>query len=191
MKKVVIFCAKLRMYLSEIPLIIIFAASIYLNGTMENLVKLYPLIIVSGAGIIMTFLFLFRICVISVEEIKSMGLFSSHDSAIINKDKTLILTLHKHRKLKIALFGNDGTAPELDWLKGDDYVPMDIYLYRESAVGGKGTVRRVLKYFDVPSNDIDELLSVNGGSKDYENITVTGERREDVFEVRIKFRETI
>ena len=179
------------MYLTEIPLIIIFAASIYLNDSLDTILKLYPLIVVTGAGIIFAFLFIFRVSVISNEEIKSMGLFSSHDSAIINKDKTLILSLHKHKKLKIALFGNDGRAPELDWLKGDNYTPIDIFLYRETAVGTKKTIKRVLKYFEVPEDDANDLILQKANKLEYENILVTAKIIDGVFEVKIKFKETI
>lgn len=191
MKKLIIFCAKPRMYLSEIPLLIIFVLSIYLNDSMDTFLKLYPLIIASGLGMVFAFLFIFRISVISTEEVKSMGVFSSHDRAVINKDKTLILTLHKHKKLKIALWGNDGAAPELDWLKSDNYVPMDIYLYRETAVGSKKTIKKVLKYFDVPDGAILDLISQKVEIFENDILLVTSNNRDGIFEVRIKFKETI
>ena len=87
MKKIFIFGTKLRMFLCELPLIFIMAVSIYFNPDMKTPGKLYPLIIAMAAGIIFMFIYLFRGVSISGEKIKSVGLFSSRDSIVVEKNK--------------------------------------------------------------------------------------------------------
>jgi len=149
MKKTHIPASPFYMYLTAIPLIIILVLSIISNSSSEGLLKLYPLILATAAAIIFILVYLFRYITVSVEEIKIFGLFSSRDKAIINKGKTLIMTETKKGVRLLTLFGNDGERPMLDWTQGEDYVPVDINLFRERIYGGKGSFSKILKFFDV------------------------------------------
>ena len=120
MKKKLFFpCTILRPFLVATPLVLVMAAAIRLNDAVDTLVKLYPLIIACGAGIIFTFIYFFRGITVSKDEVRYIGVFSSRDSAVINEGKTLILTLKAKNKVAIDLYGNNGVNAELDWLRGE------------------------------------------------------------------------
>lgn len=190
MKKTHLFCTRLWFYLSEIPAIALLVISIIFNNDSGGILKLFPLIIFSAAAIIFIFLYFFRMIIISYEEIKCVGAFSSKDSAIINKDKTLIFTVNSNNKIIVKLHG-DGGRPGYNWAKGENYLPKDIDLFREKAVGGLRSVKRVLEYFNVPKNDINEFLNAKNMEKEYQNYIVSRSTEEECATIKIKFKKTI
>ena len=158
MRKTFIFGTKLRMYLCELPLIFVLAVAIYFNPGMTNPGKLYPLIFVMAAGIVLMFLYLYRGVSISGERIKSVGLFSSRDSVLVEKNQTLVFTLRPKSMLKIELNSEDDT-PAFDWIDRNDPKRIKaLNVYRDVAVGGAPKVARVLRDFGVDENDIEKLL---------------------------------
>ena len=192
MKKKFLFCTKMRVYLIEIPLLILFFITLHYNKYSEEVMKLYPLLIFLGLAMIFILIYFFRAISISFEEIKYHGLYSSRDRADINEGKELIITVCEKRKLKVELFGNDGKPPELAWIKTDeDYVPVDIFLFRGKAVGGKGTLKSILKYFGVSDSDMDLIISEDSFFGDYEYVSLVSEIKEEKRVVRIKMKETV
>ena len=95
--------------------------------------------------------------------------------------------MHPRRIIRVAVFGSDGMPPMYGGL--DESV--DIYLFRAKAVGGKRAIKSVLKYFSVEDEDIALALSEDSYTKEYGNIILSVEKREDIREIRIKFLETI
>ncbi len=190
MKKTYLFCTKPHFFLCEIPPIILLIVSIFYNNYSEGLLKLFPLIIFSCAAIVFIFLYFFRMIIISFEEIKCIGAFSSKDNAIINKNKTLILTLHRRNKMTVRLFGSGGT-PGFDWAQGEDYQPINIDLFRERAIGNLSSVKRILSYFEIPLEDIRALEAANEYEKEYENFVLSKSTAEDEITVSISFTNTI
>ena len=190
MKKVILFCTKLRFFFVEIPPILLLLIAISYNDTVDTAIKLYPLIAVSVLFIIFVFLYFFRLIIISTEEIRSAGLFSSRDSAIINKGKALIITPLKKNKLRVVLFGKSG-IPDFSWAKNEGYENLEIDLYREVAVGGTATLKRIFKYFGVPSDEIKSILNTDFYKKEYKYFTLTASTENGVKEYRILFTETI
>ena len=194
MKKVFLFGTKLHMYLCELPIILIFASSIYFNGFVDGEVqpgRLYPLIIASGVGIVFMFVYLLRAVIISAEGVRSFGPFSSRDKAIINKDKTLVLTVRPKHRIKIELFGA-ADAPDFDWIKADDDdAKGDVNLYRDIAVGGNGAVSRVLSAFDVPKEDIMKMLSEDSFYGEYSIVAVTKTVTEHGPTYSVRFLKTV
>ncbi len=191
MKKKYISATPLAMYLTELPIIAIFTLSIIFNDSAGGFAKLYPLIIASALGIAFVFIYLFRLVIISTDEVKAVGLYSSRDKAVINKGKTLILTLKKKGRLVVTLFGNDGERPALDWAQGEGYMPIDINLFREKVEGKAKSVSRILTYFDIPREDIAKILESDNFNKEYDSITVSTEITEDKRDIKILFTETI
>jgi len=191
MKKTHIPASPFYMYLTAIPLIIILVLSIISNSSSEGLLKLYPLILATAAAIIFILVYLLRYITVSVEEIKIFGLFSSRDKAIINKGKTLIMTETKKGVRLLTLFGNDGERPMLDWTQGEDYVPVDINLFRERIYGGKGSFSKILKFFDVNEEDIERILTEEEYTVEYPDFTVTRITGEVAKDIKIYFKETI
>lgn len=190
MKKTYLFCTKIWFYLCEIPPIVLLIISLLYNSDSTGLLKLFPLIIISSASIVFIFLYFFRMIIISFEEIKCIGAFSSKDSATINKEKSLIFTLSPGRKMIVRLYGNSG-APGFDWAKNEDYEPTEIDLFREKAIGNMRSIERILSYFKVPDEDIKTLVRDDVYEKEYENFIVKKECVDNKTTVSIKFTNTI
>ena len=188
MKKTFLFCTKLRFFLSEIPPIILLFVTILHNNDSEGILKLYPLIAFSVISIVLVFLYYFRMISISTEEIRSLGVFSSKDSAIINKDKTLVFTIFPKSKMVVSLY-EKGTVPAFTWSKSDVFP--DVELFREKAIGGKRALTRVLSYFESPSEDIQEMMSKNDYTKVFKDFIVSKAAEENKTTYSIKFTNTI
>jgi hypothetical protein len=191
MKKLVLLSTHPLMLLTTLPIAVVLALSIYFNSYFESFIKLYPLIVVSALAIVFILLYLIRVVVISYDEVKIVGLFSSKDRAIINKDKTLIISQRRGRRLKVILFGNDGTRPALDWAQGDDFVPVDINLFKEIGYGGLGTIRRILRYFEVDENSVERLVSEERCNVCLDNLKISKTTVDGKFEYRILFLKTL
>lgn len=190
-KFTVLFCTKARMFLSEVPVIFMLCLAIFLNDKADSLVKLYPLIVVLSLFAIFIFIYFFRLIIITEEGVRTVGVFSSRDSAILNEGKTLILTKKTHGRLSVAVFGNDGTPPALDWAQNEEHELFDIFLYRERAIGGNGAIRRVLTYFGVSKEEADDALSLDVYEKEFEAFNLSAEKKEDIREIKIKFTKTL
>ena len=191
MKFKLLFCSKIWVYLTEIPVIILFLITRSYNDSSKTLLKLYPLLVFLALVMLFIVVYFFRVITISYDEIRYHGLFSSRDSAVINKDKTLIITMKSAKRLTVELFGNDGQPPALDWLKEDDYTPVDIYLFRGKAIGGKRTVASVLKFFLVSDEDFESVFNSDSFEKEYEFVSLKANKKEDVREIRLTMKETV
>ena len=189
MKKKYLFCTKIWFYITEIPLLYFLYVACYHNFTSENPLQFIPLILILSAVIIFIGIYFFRMISVSYEMIRFHGLFSSHDSAMINKDKTLIITLKRKSYLGIALYGNDGKPPMFEGLRDEGAI--DIYLFRGRAVGGKRTAVSILKYFGIPESDIAAAFDNEKHSSETEGISFTAEKIEDIRELRLKFKCTV
>ena len=190
MKSIYFFSSKLRVYLTELPMIIFLILSIAYNDKMDTRIKLYPLIIALSLLIIFTFIYFLRFVKISTDEVRCSGLFSSRDRAVIKKDKRLVLTLMKKRRILIEIFGI-GEAPTLDWVDPNDYVDSEINLFRTKSVGGKRAAKRLLSYFDIDKKDFDSIIDGESFKGEYEFITLISEIGKNGKEISLKFNETI
>ena len=190
-KRLSLFCTEWYMYLCEIPVLYVIYLCIKHNEDVDIPVKLYPLIIALVACAIFMFIYLYRIIEISYTEIKAVGPYSSKEKALINEGKTLTLTMLSRNRVKLELSGVDEQLPALDWAKNEDYTSIEVNLFRDRTVGGKSTVRRTLKFFDVPSEDINSLLIEEKFEKSYELFDLSAKHLEDVRTIKIKFTKTV
>ena len=177
------------MYLTELPIIVLFLVALRYNKYSEEVGKFYPLMIFLGLAACFIFIYLFRVISISLEEIRYHGLFSSRDRADINEGKELIITRLPNRRIKIDLFGNDGTLPEYSWIK--DGKPIDIFLFRGKSLGTKRTVISLLTFFGVDGDDAIESLEKDSFSGDYELSSLESKKEEDKTVFRLKIKETV
>ena len=191
MKKKFLFCTRMRVYLTELPLILLFTITLHYNKYSEEVMKLYPLLVFVGAAMLFILVYFFRAISISFEEIRYHGLYSSRDHAEINEGKEIIITSYGKRRIRVELFGNDGRPPELSWISEENYTPVDIYLFRGKAIGGKRTVKSLLKYFGVDDGDIDSVLANENFSGDYEFVSLKSEKKEDKTEIRLRMKATV
>ena len=192
MKRITFFSTRIWVYLFDLPLILLFAAAVALHNKSTDLLKFYPLEILLGAAILFIPIYFFRAVTVSRDEIRARGLFSSRDKAVINKGKMLIVSLKSRRRMNIDLYGNDGQVAALDWLKNKpDYEPMDIYLFRGKALGGKKKAMRLLALFDLTPEDAEALVTAGIPKKETKDVRVTSEKKHDMTEIRIFFKETM
>lgn len=180
------------MYLTEIPIMILFMIALRYNQESKEVMKLYPLLIFLAAAMIFIVVYFFRAISISFEEIRYHGLYSSRDHAEINEGKELIITLYEKRRIRLELFGNDGKPPELSWVKDDEnYTPIDIFLFRGKAIGGKRKIKSLLKYFGVEDTAIESIFNKENFSREYEYVSLMSESFEDKTVIRLKMKETV
>lgn len=190
MKSIFLFCTKLKVYLIELPLIILFALAVAYNDGAKSLVKLYPLQAILLFGMIFIFIYFFRMIKINNEEIKNVGLFGRKERALINKDKRLVLTLRKRKKLLVELWGVD-EPPALDWIDPAEYKDKEVNLFRGSVTSKNSSAKKILSYFGVDKNDFNYIFSNVDFSKEYELVSLCVECREENRTVSIKFKETL
>ena len=190
MKKLFLFSSRMRIYLTEIPPIVLLIASIYFNDKADTLMRLYPLIITLSALIIFIALYFFRGVVIGFDEVKCIGPYSSKSKAIIAKDKYLLITILPKRRIRIELFGDGHDLAETCvWLKND--TSDNINLFREKANGGVGTVRRILAFFGVPKDTCYKLFEADGYSENFDGVTVSSDTVREAKTIKIYFNDTL
>jgi len=194
MKSIFFFCTKLRMFWTLLPVSILLWLANKFNDDVEGFVKLYPLQIFLIGVIVFIFIFFFRVISVSNQEIRMHGLFSSRDRALINKGRSLKLTIRPKRRVKFELYSTE-EEPPFEWMKAVEYLPQQICLFRASCVGGAGSVRQVLRFFGTPEDDIDMLLSrecTEGYKKKLKYTTVSSADNDDgLREILIFFDETV
>ena len=183
-------CVILRPILISIPLAIVLASAITLNHAVDTLFKLYPLMIFSSLAIVFTFVYFFRVVSLSKDEIKVIGPFSSKDSSVINEGKTLIITERAGGRISIDLFGNNGVNADLVWLKSEEGLH-DFYLFKSNVVGGHGTVKRILRFFDLDKSEAERIASSEELYREFPDYDLTVSTADGMREIRIKFTRTI
>ena len=188
MKSIFLFCTKLRFYLTELPVIILLAIALRCNESSTEPLKLYPLITVLSLAIVFIAVYFFRAITLTHEEIRYHGLFSSKDSALITKDKTLRITVLGKRRLRLELFGDAGESPAFEWMRQEDVVHREICLFRGKAIGGMGTVSRILRNFGMESELDPTALGVLFEDDD---VIISSEGSDSAGCYGIKFKRTI
>ena len=192
MKKKYLFCTNPLIYLIELPVILLFVIALRYNKYSEGYAKFYPLLIFLGLAMCFIFIYFFRMISISFEEIRYHGLFSSRDHADIDDGKELIITLLPKRKIRVELFGNDGSLPELSWIKPEENTkPIDIFLFRGKAIGAKRRVLSILRYFEVNEEDALKVFESEAFQGEYELVSLESKKEEDKITVRLKIKETV
>lgn len=191
MKKLYLYCTRLRIYWVLIPIIFILVTAIIINPNIEGVIKLYPLILVSFVGLVFTIIYLFRMIEISYQEIRYIGRFSSRDSADITEGKTLILLPERRGVIRIKLMAID-TLPELSWMQNGDGKPRVVCMFRGKAYGGNRNLRRILRFFGVDDADFDKIITSTEFSNDYETVDVkTLVNENEQKEIHIKIKVTV
>ena len=190
MKNIYLFCTKLWVYSIELPVILLFWLAVSLNEYSDLAVKFYPLIIMSALLILFIMVYFFRFISINNDEIRSHGIFSSKDSALIAENKTLVISLHPRRVIKLTLFSDPDEEPEFNWMKSESSAHREICVFRGKAVGGKRSAKRILKYFTLPDDELGRAFDENYR---YENdaVKITSSASNEVFNISIKFKITI
>ena len=190
MKGIYFFSTKLRVYLTELPLIALLVFAIIFNDKADTLFKLYPLITALILGIIFIFIYFLRFVKISTDEVRCIGLFTSRDSTALKKDRRLVITLKKHKRLLVEVFAI-GEAPLLDWVNPEEYRDSELNVFRAKTLGAKRSAKKLLSYFDIDESDFEKILDGESFEKEYEAITLFAITGENGKVISLKFNETI
>ena len=190
MKSIYLFCSNPLVYLTELPVILMLFITIQYHDSSKDIFKFYPLEIFLSLAILFIAVYFFRVISISYDEIRIHGLFSSKDRAFIEENSTLVLTLFPGMKMRTELYGGLGDEPVFDWMKKEVEIQRDICYFRGKAMGGKGTAQRILRYFGLEAEDA--ALAMNDGySGDFKLAKVDCAQKNEVFEIKIKIKETV
>ena len=190
MKRVFLLSTKFRFFLLEIPPILLLIPTVKYNNVVKSLMHLYPLMVMLCALIIFIPIYFFCGIIVSNEEVKCIGAFSSKDKATIKKERTLVITVLKKRRLLVELYGkNDDGENTYPWLRNEKNT--EINLFRAKSNGTSRTLCKILKYFGADAADIERLLTSDGFKADYEKTTFASEISTEAKKVKIFFKETI
>ena len=187
MKKLFLFCTKLRMFISEIPVVFLLVIAIKYNGEVKSPLGLIPLIVLLSCIAVFIVVFLFRFILISKKEIRIIGLFSSKDSCKFEENK---ITVKKGHYVYLEVWGKDA-APEFEWINKNDPLEREVRLFREKYVGGAGSVKRILRFFQVPSDDLQSFLGTPTYEKKYGEVSVLSQIDEGNRQICVKFLSTL
>lgn len=191
MKTLFLFCTRLRAYWTLIPVTALLILAIKYNPMVEEAPKLIPLIILCILAIIFIFIYFFRGIVISYQEIRYVGRFSSRDSAEIKEGKTLILSRGKGSRVNLLLFGLD-ELPRFDWMKESEENQREAVSFRGRIYSGRWGIKRILRFFGVDASDLPSILNDTGFNKTYENVSVSTKLNSDEKkEIHIRINVTI
>ena len=191
MKSIFLFCTRLYVFLIEIPPMILLAITISLHDESKDVFGFYPLEIFLCLLIIFIMVYFFRAVTITYDEIRMHGLFSSKDKLLFKKGHTLVIGMLPKRKLRLEVYGDLGADKIYDWMSADEGQNHEISLFRERSIGNEKTVAKILKYFGVTEQALEGAFEREGEIFKDEFIEVSSERRNELFEVRVKFNEII
>lgn len=189
-KSIYLFCTRLWYYLTALPLAVILVFAIIYNSGAKNLLKLYPLIVITALGICFIFIYFFRAVKLSGDRIRKLGLFSGRDSALIVEGRELAITLERRKRAKIELFGHD-EAPALDWIDEERYKDMSVNLFRARVKGGKRAVKKIVSLFGATKDEAARLLESRSYECENDAVRISASESESIRTVRIAFKATI
>ncbi len=156
-----------------LPMVLVLCLSMYYNKYSEAKYKLYPLIAVSIAAIIFSFIYFLRFVEIRGNEIKSLGGFTAPDGWEITEHATLVLEMRPHARLGLTLCSFGGYNPDIKWLLPEEgEKKKQICVFRSEIHGTKATVIKILQYFEPTRVDFSAFFSSDNVTLDYEIISV-------------------
>lgn len=191
MKKFTLFShTKPLTLLNLLPSTVVAIIAIIFNGYVDTFPHLYPLIITALGITLFLAIFIFRILLVSTEELRMIGPFSSRDKALIKKDTMIKITLKRKNLVRIELFGENEGEPIFDWMKADERGDK-ICILRESVVGGTKAATRLLKFFDVSAATAEKLLSEDCSEISVGTLLLSSEILNEERAVSIRFTEIL
>lgn len=190
MRSLILFCSKLRLYLTEIPPILLLIVAIKFNNKLETFLKLYPLIILMSAAIIFIAVYFARFIVIKNEEIKTAGFFASREKVLIAKGKTIAITILEKRRIRVDVLELNSDSSVYAWLKSE--APREVRMFSEKANGNIGTVRKIIEFYGVERDEASLAIENDEYAFEDENLKLSSLKTTDgEKQIRIFFKETI
>ena len=190
MKFLFFISTRLKVFLTEIPPIILFWIAIIYNSAVDSPFKLYPLMVILCALIIFIPVYFLRGVFISYEEIRCVGFFSSKERAVIKEERMLVLTPLPKRKVRIELFSkNDDGDASYAWLANEEAVFVNVF--RAKVNGKNGVVKKVLRFFETDEDIIAKALEKDDFSAELEKTNISTDIQNDEKQIILYFKETL
>lgn len=191
MRRISFFSTPFYMYLTEVPFIIILVLAAIYNPYAEGMAGLYPLMAAMAAAIIFSNIFLYRAVSISRCRVRDVGRFSRRDYTEISAGNSLRLVPLEKGRVKIYVYREAG-LPELDWMREQTTNPDEICTYRGRTQGGLCTVADTLSYFEVPTDEVEKIVSGADFNGDYPECRVSIHKTaEGRTEYRIELKRSV
>ena len=190
MKTLYFFQTQPWVYATELPVIAIFFAALYANSLTETKTSFLPLVVAMALAFLFILVYFTRFVSLSTEEARQIGLFGSKDREFLKENSVLIIKLRPFGNMKLELWGGNPDMPAFDWMKADDVNFREVCLFREKAIGGIGSAKRILSYYTVPK---DSLAGLENEGYFFENdtVSVSTEKKNEVYEIKVSFKKIV
>ncbi len=156
MKNIYLFSTRLYVFLTEFPLMLLLSVAIKFNEKAENLLKLYPLIVLTTGIMLFILIYFIRGIKINADEIRTVGVFASRDYVLIKPDTRIVLTDKGKRRLKLEVYGRNDHSATYNWQRND--IPDEINLFRATAIGGAGSITSLLRFYGFDKTAADNAI---------------------------------
>ena len=191
MKRISFFSTPFYMYLTEVPFVIILVLAIIYNPYAEGMAQLYPLMAAMVAAIIFSNIFLYRAVSISRCRVRDVGRFSRRDFTTLSAGNSIRLVPMEQNRVRVYVYAEAG-LPELDWMRDQTTNPDEICTYRGRTQGGLCTVADTLSYFEVPTDEVEKIVSGADFNGDYPECRVSIHKTaEGRTEYRIELKRSV
>lgn len=118
MKSLYFLSSKLWYFLSEIPLAVLLAITLRHHDSSQDLLKFYPLEILTVAAMIAVFLFFFRTVTLRMGEVRKFSAFDEREAHTIEEGQTVALLFDNKGYLQLTVEGED-EAPDFAWCQSE------------------------------------------------------------------------
>ena len=145
---------RLWYFLTEVPLILLFGITVANHAQSTDLLKFYPLEIITVAGMVVTFLYFFRTATLTHRSIRKFSVFSDREEHIFAIGEQLVLLLDERGYLHITVQGEDD-APALSWCKNDRRART---LFRTRVIFATLSASSLLSLFGMTAKEIEGAL---------------------------------
>ena len=169
MKKLFLFSTKLRYFWTIIPAVFLLIVAIIYNDDVDSVFKLYPLIVALSGVIVFMLLYFYRAVIISHDDLRCVGRFSSREYSTIKPRNSLVITVMKRKRASIELYGINDTK-DFDWSSEDDAVEINLFRARTNA--SPKTIEKIITYFGFTGEEAHLALSEEGYAAESDEATL-------------------
>ncbi len=169
MKKLFLFSTKLHYFWTIIPAVFLLIVAIIYNDDVDSVFKLYPLIVVLSGVIVFMLLYFYRAVIISHDDLRCVGRFSSREYSTIKPRNSLVITVMKRKRASIELYGINDTK-DFDWSSEDDAVEINLFRARTNA--SPKTIEKIITYFGFTGEEAHLALSEEGYAAESDEATL-------------------
>lgn len=117
-KSLYFLSSRLWYFLTEIPLVLLLAVTLHHHDSSQDLLKFYPLEILTVAAMVAVFLFFFRTVTVRMDEVRRFSSFGERDGHTIEEGEELVLLFDNKGYLQLTVEGED-VPPDFAWCQSE------------------------------------------------------------------------